>query len=78
MATLVATLAMGACGGEDGTLVPAATLPQGTTTTNSYAVPPSSTRPTSTESSPGWTRWSATPCGSWSRPRPSTRVCFLG
>lgn len=39
VATLVASLSMGACGGEDGPLVPAATLPQGTTTTNSYAVP---------------------------------------
>ena len=39
MATLVASLAAGACGGEGGPLVPTATLPQSTTTTNPYAVP---------------------------------------
>jgi hypothetical protein len=36
----VATLVMGACGGEKEPLGPTATVPQATTTTNPYAIPP--------------------------------------
>ncbi|MEA2716021.1 MAG: hypothetical protein QOI99_338 [Actinomycetota bacterium] len=36
----VATLVMGACGGDKEPLGPTATVPQATTTTNPYAIPP--------------------------------------
>ena len=52
---VVATL-LTSCGGKEEPLGPTATVPQGTTTTNPYAIPPSSTRRTSTESSPASTK----------------------